>query len=200
MPFSDILNRLDSWLEAHAPDEFRTLNPPATAAQISEVAENRFDLHPELGLWLARHNGVSTWIRPGGPGGWLPGGHYPLDAEGMRLGQRDMEQEVAWSQEDESEESVVGTTAHVRWVPLARTLSGVELVVDHREGPTQGAVLEIDQDAELWGVVRWKSVAEMFEETVVSLETGHPVVTALGREIRAEYVREDDGTSQLVWR
>jgi len=51
----------------------------------------------------------------------------------------------------------------------------------------------------LWGVVRWKSVAEMFEETVVCLETGHPVVTALGKEIRAEYVREDDGTWQLVW-
>lgn len=200
MPFDDVLNRLEQWLAANAPDELRVLNPPATAGQVSEVAENRFDLHPELRAWLSRHNGVSTWARPGGPGGLLPGGHYPLDAEGMRLGQRDMEQEVAWSLEDDSEESVVGATAHVRWVPLARTLSGTELVVDHREGPTEGAVLEIDQDLELWGVVRWKSVAEMFEETVVSLETGRPVVTATGREIRAEYVHEDDGTWQLVWR
>ena len=73
-------------------------------------------------------------------------------------------------------------------------------MVDHREGPTEGAVLEIDQDLELWGVVRWQSVAEMFEETVVSLETGRPLPTATGKGIRAEYVHEDDGTSQLVWR
>ncbi|MGI5375218.1 hypothetical protein ACQEV2_13415 [Streptomyces sp. CA-251387] len=200
MPFDDVLDRLDRWLEANAPDELRVLNPPATPAQIGEIAENRFDLHPELRLWLSRHNGVSTWARPGGPGGLLPGGHYPLDAEGMRLGQRDMEQEVAWSLEDENEEFVVGATAHVRWVPLGRTIVGTQLVVDHREGPTEGAVLEIDQDLELWGVVRWKSVAAMFEETVESLETGRPVVTATGEEIRAEYVHEDDDTWQLVWR
>ncbi|GHG91947.1 hypothetical protein [Streptomyces lanatus] len=199
MTFHDVLNRLDLWLEANASTERHVLNPPATARRIGEIAENRFALDPELRLWLSRHDGVSTWARPGGPGGLLPGGHYPLDAEGMRLGQRDMEQAVAWSLEDGDADSVVGTTAHVRWVPLARTLTGTELVVDHREGPTRGAVLEIDQDLEIWGAVRWKSVAELFEQTVTSLETGRPIVTATGREIRAEYVQEDDGVRQLVW-
>lgn len=66
-------------------------------------------------------------------------------------------------------------------------------------GPTHGAVLEIDQDLELWGVVRWKSLSEMFQETLESLETGRPVVTAIGREIRPETVRESDGTSSVVW-
>jgi hypothetical protein len=67
------------------------------------------------------------------------------------------------------------------------------------QGPTHGAVLEIDQDLELWGVVRWKSLSEMFQQTLDSLETGRPVVTAIGREIRPETVRESDGTSTIVW-
>ncbi|GGZ41806.1 hypothetical protein [Streptomyces poonensis] len=142
---------------------------------------------------------MSTWARPGGPGALLPDGHYPLDAEGMRLGQRDMEREVAWSLEDGNAELVVGAMAHVRWIPLSRTSVGTQLVVDHREGPTEGAVLEIDQDVELWGVLRWKSLAEMFAETVKSLETGRPMVTAIGQEIRAEHVHETDGTRHLVW-
>lgn len=49
------------------------------------------------------------------------------------------------------------------------------------------------------GVVRWKSLSEMFQETLESLETGRPVVTAIGREIRPETVRESDGTSNIVW-
>jgi cell wall assembly regulator SMI1 len=117
----------------------------------------------------------------------------------MLLGQRDMEQDVAWSQEDDNADFVVGRTAHVKWVPLSSTHVGTQLIVDHREGPTYGAVLEIDQDLELWGVVRWKSLSDMFQETLESLETGRPVVTAIGREIRPETVRESDGTSNIVW-
>jgi cell wall assembly regulator SMI1 len=195
----DVLNRLDRWLEVNASDDFGTLNPPATASEIDAITEDRFSLVPEIRTWLEHHNGVSTHFRHSGPGGFIPGGHYPVDAERMLLGQRDMEQDVAWSQEDDNADFVVGRTAHVKWVPLSSTHVGTQLIVDHREGPTYGAVLEIDQDLELWGVVRWKSLSEMFQETLESLETGRPVVTAIGREIRPETVRESDGTSSVVW-
>ncbi|MFD7490564.1 hypothetical protein FNV62_32990 [Streptomyces sp. RLB3-17] len=199
MQLQDVLNRLDRWLEANVPDDFGTLNPPATASEIEAITENRFSLVPEIRTWLEHHNGVSTHFRHSGPGGFIPGGHYPVDAERMMLGQRDMEQDVAWSQEDDNADFVVGRTAHVKWVPISSTHVGTQLIVDHREGPTHGAVLEIDQDLELWGVVRWKSLSEMFQETLESLETGRPVVTAIGREIRPETVRESDGTSNIVW-
>ncbi|MFF2427504.1 SMI1/KNR4 family protein [Streptomyces mirabilis] len=199
MQLQDVLNRLDRWLEVNVPDDFGTLNPPATASEIEAITENRFSLAPEIRTWLEHHNGVSTHFRHSGPGGFIPGGHYPVDAERMMLGQRDMEQDVAWSQEDDNADFVVGRTAHVKWVPISSTHVGTQLVVDHREGPTYGAVLEIDQDLELWGVVRWKSLSEMFQETLESLETGRPVVTAIGREIRPETVRESDGTSGVVW-
>jgi cell wall assembly regulator SMI1 len=195
----DVLNRLDRWLEVNASDDFGTLNPPATASEIDAITEDRFSLVPEIRTWLDHHNGVSTHFRHSGPGGFIPGGQYPVDAERMLLGQRDMEQDVAWSQEDDNADFVVGRTAHVKWVPLSSTHVGTQLIVDHREGPTYGAVLEIDQDLELWGVVRWKSLSEMFQETLESLETGRPVVTAIGREIRPETVRESDGTSSVVW-
>lgn len=199
MQLQDVLNRLDRWLEVNASDDFGTLNPPATASEIDAIAEDRFSLVPEIRTWLDHHNGVSTHFRHSGPGGFIPGGHYPVDAERMLLGQRDMEQDVAWSQEDDNADFVVGRTAHVKWVPLSSTHVGTQLIVDHREGPTYGAVLEIDQDLELWGVVRCKSLSEMFQETLESLETGRPVVTAIGREIRPETVRESDGTSSVVW-
>ncbi|MFF4351658.1 hypothetical protein [Streptomyces sp. NPDC001530] len=200
MQFQDVLNRLDRWLEVNSPDDLGTLNPPATASEINAIAENRFSLIPEIRTWLGHHNGVSTHLRHSGPGGFLPGGHYPVDAERMTNGLRDMEQDVAWSLEDGNADFVVGATAHVMWVPISSTHTGVELVVDHREGPTYGAVLEIDQDLELWGVVRWKSLSEMFQETLEALETGRPVVTAIGGEIRPETVRASDGTSSVVWR
>ncbi|MET7893577.1 hypothetical protein [Streptomyces mirabilis] len=199
MQLQDVLNRLDRWLEVNAPDDFGTLNPPATASEIDAITEDRFSLVPEIRTWLEHHNGVSTHFRHSGPGGFIPGGHYPVDAARMLLGRRDMEQGVAWSQEDDNADFVVGRTAHVKWVPLSSTHVGTQLIVDHREGPTHGAVLEIDQDLELWGVVRWKSLSEMFQETLESLETGRPVVTAIGRESRPETVRESDGTSNVVW-
>ncbi|WP_328758169.1 hypothetical protein [Streptomyces sp. NBC_00271] len=151
MQLQDVLNRLDRWLEVNASDDFGTLNPPATASEIDAIAEDRFSLVPEIRTWLDHHNGVSTHFRHSGPGGFIPGGHYPVDAERMLLGQRDMEQDVAWSQEDDNADFVVGRTAHVKWVPLSSTHVGTQLIVDHREGPTYGAVLEIDQDLELWG-------------------------------------------------
>ncbi|WP_328674859.1 hypothetical protein [Streptomyces sp. NBC_00328] len=200
MQFQDVLSHLDRWLEVNAPDDFGTLNPPARASDIDAITENTFPLVPEIRTWLEYHNGVSTHFRHSGPGGFIPGGHYPVDAKRMLLGRRDMEQDVAWSREDGNEDFVVGRTAHTKWVPVSSTHVGTQLIVDHREGLTYGAVLEIDQDLELWGVMRWKSLSEMFQETLEALETGRPVVTATGSEIRPEAVRESDGTSNIVWR
>lgn len=180
MQLQDVLNRLDRWLEANVPDDFGTLNPPATASEIEAITENRFSLVPEIRTWLEHHNGVSTHFRHSGPGGFIPGGHYPVDAERMMLGQRDMEQDVAWSQEDDNADFVVGRTAHVKWVPISSTHVGTQLIVDHREGRRTAPSW---RSTRIWncGVVRWKSLSEMFQETLESLETGRPVVTAIGR-------------------
>ncbi len=94
MQLQDVLNRLDRWLEVNVPDDFGTLNPPATASEIDAITENRLSLAGDPDVAGASQRRVD-----------------PLPAQRPR----------------------------------------------RLQGPTHGAVLEMDQDLELWGVVRWKS-------------------------------------------
>ncbi|WP_327415673.1 SMI1/KNR4 family protein [Streptomyces sp. NBC_01233] len=184
----------------NAPGDHARLNPPATPLEIAAIAENRFALHADLRTWLSLHNGVRAGRAFVGPGGFLPGGYFLLDTEGMRLGQRDMESAIAWSLEDDNVDFVVGGVAHVRWIPLAGTHVGTQLVVDHREGPDFGAVLEIDADAELWGVKRWSGLAGMFAATHHALSTGTPVRDGVGQDVYPQVIEDADGARHVDWR
>lgn len=68
------------------------------------------------------------------------------------------------------------TTCHIRWVPFASsTESGHDLIVDHRQGATHGAVRRIEPDAVDPSAVVWPSVTAMFTSLVEALETARPV-------------------------
>ncbi|MFF1765779.1 hypothetical protein [Streptomyces sp. NPDC058249] len=68
------------------------------------------------------------------------------------------------------------TTCHIRWVPFASsTESGHDLIVDHRRGPTHGAVRRIEPDAVDPSAVVWPSVSAMFTSVIEALETARPI-------------------------
>ncbi|ROP44210.1 hypothetical protein [Streptomyces sp. PanSC9] len=68
------------------------------------------------------------------------------------------------------------TTCHIRWVPFASsTESGHDLIVDHRRGPTHGAVRRIEPEAVDPSAVVWPDVTSMFTSLIDALETARPI-------------------------
>ncbi|MEV2210449.1 SMI1/KNR4 family protein [Streptomyces sp. NPDC050997] len=177
-----VLDRLDAWLEVNAPADFAALNPPAARNDIDAIADGRFPLHPDLVRWLERHNGVTATQGHGGPGVILPEGFVLHAAEGMRAGQRLMEEAIAeWVDENEAEdpdvrdiyEGVYGYAFHVRWVPIATDLTGGKLLVDHRDGDRFGNVLHGLHGGDTDGPVKvWDSLSHMFRSLLTALTEG----------------------------
>ncbi|MFD5541262.1 SMI1/KNR4 family protein [Streptomyces sp. NPDC127079] len=175
----DVLIRLDSWLEANAPADYATLNPPATQEDIDAIAARRFALHPDLVGWLRRHDGVTATKGHGGPGVILPEGFVLHTAEGMRAGQRSQEEAIAeWVDENESEDldlrdiydGMYGYVFHVRWVPIATDITGGKLIVDHRDGDRFGNVLHGLHAGDTEGPVKvWDSPWHMFQDLLAAL-------------------------------
>ncbi|WP_328664389.1 SMI1/KNR4 family protein [Streptomyces sp. NBC_00328] len=198
---SGVLERLDTWLEGNTPGEVPALNPSATQDAIDRVAEGRFSLHPDLVALLRWHNGIRFGL-PHNAGYILPGGYSILPAQSMEGGQREMEQLVAWSLEEDTDEvvtmfivadgvEIVGdgqthylredlgltaapATAHVKWVPIGATRSGDRLVVDHRHGPMYGNVHAVAHDGTDFQTA-WDSVRAMCEDMLISLEANQPL-------------------------
>ncbi|MFJ8027587.1 SMI1/KNR4 family protein [Streptomyces sp. NPDC096311] len=176
-----VLARLDVWLEANAPADHAALNPPAAQDDIDAIADRRFPLHPDLVTWLGHHAGTATKGH-GGPGVILPGGFILHGAEGMRAGQRTMEEAIAeWVEENESEDpdlrdiydGVYGYAFYVRWVPLATDITGGKLILDHRGGDRFGNVLYGLHAGDTEGPVKvWDSLSHMFQDLLVALSEG----------------------------
>lgn len=172
--------RLGRWLEEHAPGDFRQLAPPADTELIAAVTENRFELHQDVRTWLALHDG-SALDRAGVAGTFVPTDFPLLGAVGIRDGLRAMEEESARAvEDDEAAACVAGVRADARWLPVALNHTGGRLVVDHREGPAFGAVLELDPSIGLNGVKRWDSLSQLFDSVLDALVHGTPIATASG--------------------
>ncbi len=63
--------------------------------------------------------------------------------------------------------------AYESWVPVAITVTGEYLAVDHRPGDTYGTVREIDYEcSDVWGVILWENPGKMFEEIADGLKSG----------------------------
>ncbi|WP_329535029.1 SMI1/KNR4 family protein [Streptomyces sp. NBC_01450] len=177
-----VLARLDAWLEANAPADHAALNPPAAQDDIDAIADRRFSLHPELVMWLGRHDGVAAAKGHGGPGVILPQGFILHAAEGMRAGQRSMEEAIAeWVDENESEDpdlrdiydGVYGYAFHARWVPIASDITGGKLIVDHRDGERFGNVLYGLHGGDTEGPDKvWNSLSHMFRDLLDALTGG----------------------------
>ncbi|WP_445526695.1 hypothetical protein [Streptomyces cyslabdanicus] len=198
MELAQTVARLDQWLKEHAPGDFRQLAPPAEPALVTAVAENRFEPHPDVRSWLALHDGSALDPTPAA-GAFVPTDFPLLGAAGMCVGLRDMEEEVARALEEDEAEYVVGVTADVRWLPVAMNHTGGQLVVDHREGPGFGAVLELDPSIDVNGVKRWDSLSHLFDSVLDALVHGTPIATASGA--RSVPRIEDTGNSlpHVVW-
>ncbi|QFZ72061.1 hypothetical protein GFH48_01175 [Streptomyces fagopyri] len=177
-----VLARIDAWLEANAPADHAALNPPAAQDDIDAIADRRFPLHPDLVTWLGRHDGVTATKGHGGPGVILSAGFILSGAEGMRAGQRTMEEAIAeWVDENESEDpalrdvydGVYGYLFHVRWVPIATDITGGKLILDHRDGERFGNVLYGLHAGDTEGPVKvWDSLSHMFRDLLVALSAG----------------------------
>ncbi|MFE7358519.1 hypothetical protein ACFU8Q_36830 [Streptomyces sp. NPDC057543] len=198
MELARTVARLDRWLEEHAPGDFRQLAAPADPRLIAAATGNRFELHPDVRSWLALHDG-SALDRASAAGAFVPTDFPLLGAVGMCDGLRDMEQEVARALEEDEAEFVVGVMADVRWLPVALNHTGGQLVVDHREGPGFGAVLELDPSIGLEGVKRWDSLSHLFDSVLDALVHGAPVATATGRKIVPRIENTGTPLPHVVW-
>ncbi|MER6998190.1 hypothetical protein [Streptomyces sp. NPDC000410] len=213
-------DRVEEWLSRNAPSDYVALRPPAEAGEIEEITEYRFDLHPDVATLLRRHDGSGQ-----GTGGFfLPGDFCLYSAAQMRDGQRGMERSVAWSLEGEgvaqftvrqgvtmsgddetpfdAEDvglALVPFDAHVKWVPIGRTASGDELVVDHREGDAYGSVRVIASGMTEAAPVWWDSVADMLQSTVTALETMSPLTSVWGGRMFPETAEVPGGGTVLHW-
>jgi cell wall assembly regulator SMI1 len=174
---SELWQRFETWLAAHAPGDHAALNAGASAADVRRLEEElEFPLHPDLRRLLSRHDGVAVRRASTEPGGFLLN-YFLLDTAGILKNQlilAEMEQRAI----DEGDgEAVSGVIAHHMWVPFAGSFSGDMLFVDHRPGPQFGEIGETNFGAPAYSVL-WPSQEAMVRELCDGVESGSPV-TAL---------------------
>lgn len=178
---SDVLHawsRIENWLRRHqCTSDLEALHPPASEEAVRSLQDAvPYPLHPQLVQWLQLHDGAQqeccVW----------PFRYAPVKAEGMKGGPahfgeafEDFRSEFADDGlEPEGPEGPWDPpNAYEFWVPVAVTNTGEYLAVDHRSGDTYGTVREIDfEGSDVWGVIRWQDMGDMFEEIAGGLESG----------------------------
>ena len=134
-------SRVTSWLARYAPGSYRALDPPATSQQI-EQAQSRLHVPlPEaLVTLLSMTNGSAftpdAELQFGSR--FLPGGYSLLPVADIP-GRIEMLNGIV-------EEDMLGWWWHPQWVLFAEHVAADALVVDQREGPSQGRVGEFRHD------------------------------------------------------
>ncbi|MEU0807456.1 SMI1/KNR4 family protein [Streptomyces sp. NPDC005970] len=167
--FGRAWERLETWMELHAPDDYRALQLPASSEAISAITNEEFPVCSELQELLRLHDGVVD-IRGGAdPGSFLPSGYGLYSARRMRAAHQRMVENVSWSIEDGTMDDVIGKSAHVKWVPFAGDVTGQELIIDHRPGSTYGSVMEYDESAGRYEP-KWGTLAHFLNELTEALE------------------------------
>ncbi|PKV84343.1 hypothetical protein [Streptomyces sp. TLI_146] len=150
----------ETWLRDNAPVTYGILRPPADVETIRQIADGRFAVHPEFEQWLLLHDGFSRLDAGGAPEAFLPQYYAPYSAQRAALAYSYMLRNVESSIEDGSASYALGQTLHDEWVPFARTVSGDELVVDHRKGDSYGAVLQYSDGDGIYQMA-WPSLGSM---------------------------------------
>ncbi|MGP9017577.1 SMI1/KNR4 family protein [Streptomyces sp. BR1] len=160
--------RFESWLRENAPVTYRTLLPPADVEAIHQITGGRFAVHSDLGQLLLLHDGFDSLDEGGAPEAFLPQYYAPYSARRAAIAYSYMLRNIDLSTEDGTIEHCIGQTLHPEWVPFARTVSGDELVVDHRAGDTYGAVLQYSEGDGVYQMV-WPSLGAMIAEMNAAL-------------------------------
>ncbi|MFC7923000.1 SMI1/KNR4 family protein [Streptomyces cinereoruber] len=173
--------RIENWLhQHHCTVDLEALHPPVSEEVLQSLQDAiPYPLHPHLVQWLRIHDGAlqecSVW----------PFRYFPIRAEGMEDGPQHFGEafedfRAEFTDDGLEPEGPEGPwdppNAYEFWVPIAITVTGEYLVVDHRPGDTYGTVREVDYEgSDVWGVIRWGDLGEMFEEIADGLESGSGV-------------------------
>ncbi|MDH6450026.1 cell wall assembly regulator SMI1 [Streptomyces sp. SAI-119] len=124
--------RFTDWLGAHAPADLATLRPGCADGELGRPADGLgFAVHDDMAATLELHDGVVARRASTEPGAFLLD-YGLLDVDGILEAHRDLVATVEDALEEGEEDLVVGRTADIRWVPLARNICGDLLFVDHR--------------------------------------------------------------------
>ncbi|WP_246380644.1 SMI1/KNR4 family protein [Micromonospora jinlongensis] len=186
------LDRIDAWLQQHAPRARAALRPPASEADLVAAQEAVGQpLPPDLRAWWLYADGTHSGLQA--DGGWLipPGfAPYPINEalESRRLWM-DVARKVApldrWDDFVNSENSRLAATVCETWLPawlpVATNHGGGNLFVDLRGGPRHGCVMEFHRDTGALAQPPWADVADMLDDIAERLEEGEAELDDSGR-------------------
>lgn len=161
---------IERWYEAHAPESFAELAPPATPSAIEELALRTGIAVPrDVATSILRHDG-SGRIH----------GLDALDADWCAKEWELMQVRVARGDfaglvpADESGARFANTWWSPKWLPVARHAAGTLVVVDTHPGPegTYGQILELHPYDEGPAATRWTSFAHWLAGYLHDLQSG----------------------------
>lgn len=164
---------MTDWLAAHAPADHATLRPGCPDGELGRLEDGLgFAVHDDVRATLRLHDGVVMRRASTEAGAFLLG-YSPLGVDGILEAHRDLVAMVEDAREEGEEDLVAGRTADVRWVPLARNISGDLLFVDHRSHHA-GEIGEISFGDPEYRLL-WPRMDLMLADLCEALEKGTPV-------------------------
>ncbi|MFF3159477.1 SMI1/KNR4 family protein [Streptomyces sp. NPDC057910] len=130
--FEELWQRFEGWLLRNTPEDHIALRPGASDSDILKLESGiGFEINRDLKKLLSMHNGVAA-RRTSTEAGAFVLGYSLLDAEGILEWQQNLAEMAEEAEEDGYEDEVIGRTAHRQWVPLAQSLTGDLIFIDHR--------------------------------------------------------------------
>ncbi|MET8680803.1 SMI1/KNR4 family protein [Streptomyces sp. NPDC004647] len=169
-------SRIEPWLADNAPADHASLRPPANATDIHrlESALEIHTIHPDVIELLKTHDGADdrypTVYQPGA-GRFIPSRYRFLSTHEICERANGMNRQLA---EDDPDSTMVGYYWHPRWVPIAQETTTCLLFIDHRPGPTYGAVGELIEGDHAY-LAKWPSLAELLTRIADSIEHDAPL-------------------------
>lgn len=172
---AELWERFENWLAGHAPGDYTSLRPGASQDDIDNLEDGLgFPLHEDVRTTLRRHDGVTARRASTEPGAFLLG-YSLLGVEGVLDAHRDLLSLLEEAGEQGEEDLVVGRMAHSKWVPLARSLTGDMLFVDHRSHCI-GEIGEMSFGDPEYRLL-WPRMDLMLGDLCASVENGTPVTS-----------------------
>ena len=174
-----------NWLEVFAPSTFNAIRPPVGGEKLTlALSKIPVHIHPDVTAFYSLSDGTASLMEGGSPSAFIPRAYAPYNLEQLSSAYAHMASTVAY-ENSLGRSYQIGMTAHPEWVPFAVSAAGDELLLDHRDGETYGAILEFDESQGRY-VEAWTSMGAML------MEMDHAVrgLGAIGR-YRARIRSED---------
>ena len=130
---SEAWSAFERWLSEYARSNFDALREPTESVDLAAVIGADFPLHNQIYEWLMIHDGYDVVTSGGSTQAFIPGTLSPYSANSMAAAYQQVLCNIQESIEDGYDADVVGFSEHPLWVPFARSASGDQLMIDHRE-------------------------------------------------------------------